>query len=410
MEKVILKSKGEESTEVLEVTKVRDAAYQKYLALSKKLLDACNSGSSLTGRIHERNKATRSRADCLSQLLDESVADQTQDPATATRSVVETLSLHDDWGVSKLEERLVVNQFRLFPERMKETWLANIARDYQSNVSPAIKRAAWVAISELHADSIRLDVLVTAAADAKTVVKDGARPHERMNRDLNEMISNIQKARRALRDAHLDINEVYLFHGTSSTSVRFICEHGFDERVANLNGLYGAGSYFASNSCKSHQYSNQYKDSPTWVMLVCRVVMGSPYCTSTQHNQQRRPPDNPATPGRPFDFIFAQHGVVVAASSSITSMWFSIAIRSTPNTLCNIQCKETCCQSVVCLNRVESVSLEIVTLWSLRARFYNNANNTVLSCLNYTCTRLQQQAVDAAAMPPSAGHLPPPTL
>jgi hypothetical protein len=27
-----------------------------------------------------------------------------------------------------------------------------------------------------------------------------------------------------------------------------ICANGFDERVANLNGLYGAGSYFAINS------------------------------------------------------------------------------------------------------------------------------------------------------------------
>jgi len=106
-----------------------------------------------------------------------------------------------------------------------------------------------------------------------------------------------------------DINEFYLFHGTSSKSARFICEHGFDERVANLNGLYGAGSYFAINSCKAHQYSLKYKDSSTLVMIVCRVVMGSPYCTSTTHTQKRRPPDNAATPGRPFDSIFAQHGI-----------------------------------------------------------------------------------------------------
>jgi hypothetical protein len=106
-----------------------------------------------------------------------------------------------------------------------------------------------------------------------------------------------------------DINEFYLFHGTSSKSAHFICEHGFDERVADLNGLYGAGSYFAINACKSHQYSLKYKDSSTFVMLVCRVVIGSPYCTSTAHNGQRRPPDNAATPGRPFDSIFAQHGI-----------------------------------------------------------------------------------------------------
>ena len=106
-----------------------------------------------------------------------------------------------------------------------------------------------------------------------------------------------------------DINEFYLFHGTSSKSAQIICEHGFDERVANLSGLYGAGSYFAINACKSWQYSNSSKDSSTLVMLVCRVVMGSPYCTSTSHSKERRPPDNAATPGRPFDSIFAQHGI-----------------------------------------------------------------------------------------------------
>jgi hypothetical protein len=117
-----------------------------------------------------------------------------------------------------------------------------------------------------------------------------------------------------------DINEFYLFHRTSSKSARFICEHGFDERVAALNDLYGAGSYFAVNSCKSHQYSDRYKDSPTWVMLVYRVVMGSPYSTSTLHNGQRRPPDNAATPGRPFDSIFAQHGIANGGQQHTTSM------------------------------------------------------------------------------------------
>jgi poly [ADP-ribose] polymerase 7/11/12/13 len=106
-----------------------------------------------------------------------------------------------------------------------------------------------------------------------------------------------------------DINEFYLFHGTSSKSAHFICEHGFDERVADLNDLCGAGSYFAINACKSHQYSLKYKDSSTFVMLICRVVIGSPYCTSTSHNGQRRPPDNSTTPGRPFDSIFAKHGI-----------------------------------------------------------------------------------------------------
>ena len=47
-------------------------------------------------------------------------------------------------------------------------------------------------------------------------------------------------------------------------------------------------------------------------MLVCRVTMGIPFCTSTQHKNARRAPDNPGTPGRPFDSIFAEGGVANA--------------------------------------------------------------------------------------------------
>ena len=36
------------------------------------------------------------------------------------------------------------------------------------------------------------------------------------------------------------------------------------------------------------------------------MILGIPYCTMTQHQQDRRAPDNPATPGRPYDSIFAE--------------------------------------------------------------------------------------------------------
>jgi hypothetical protein len=121
--------------------------------------------------------------------------------------------------------------------------------------------------------------------------------------------TNWQPAIPSKQEMSAVINEFYLFHGTSSTRARYICQHGFDERVAALSGLYGAGSYFAINSCKSHQYSSQNKDSSNFVMLVCRVVMGSPHCTSTSHQNERKPPDNAATPGRPFDSIFAKQGI-----------------------------------------------------------------------------------------------------
>lgn len=105
------------------------------------------------------------------------------------------------------------------------------------------------------------------------------------------------------------VNEFYLFHGTSSKRADIIVQYGFDERVSRLDGLYGAGNYFANAACKSHQYSRSVKDSQYLVMLVCRVTMGSPYCTKERHPNMRRPPDNLATPGRPFDSIFAEGGV-----------------------------------------------------------------------------------------------------
>eukprot|EP00802_Teleaulax_amphioxeia_P001877 Tamp_01879.p1 GENE.Tamp_01879~~Tamp_01879.p1 ORF type:complete len:1262 (+),score=324.47 Tamp_01879:258-3788(+) len=116
------------------------------------------------------------------------------------------------------------------------------------------------------------------------------------------------------KDLSADVNEFYLFHGTSSATAGIIAEHGFDERVANLGGLYGAGSYFAINACKSHQYRRSAPGSRAHVMLVCRVTMGIPFYTSTQHTHARRAPDNPATAGRPFDSIFAEGGIANGGS------------------------------------------------------------------------------------------------
>lgn len=44
-------------------------------------------------------------------------------------------------------------------------------------------------------------------------------------------------------------------------------------------------------------------------MLYCRVLMGEAFMTDRLHNDERRPPDNPSTPGQPYDSIFAEQGV-----------------------------------------------------------------------------------------------------
>ena len=113
-----------------------------------------------------------------------------------------------------------------------------------------------------------------------------------------------------------DMNEFYLFHCTSATKAGIIAEHGFDQRVSKLGGRYGAGNYFASNACKSHQYSEPSPGSGIRVMLVCRVVMGLPYCAASLHKNARRAPDNPETPGRPFDSVFAEAGVIANGDKS----------------------------------------------------------------------------------------------
>jgi hypothetical protein len=109
-----------------------------------------------------------------------------------------------------------------------------------------------------------------------------------------------------------EINELFLFHGTDTGETgRTIVKQGFDERVASLGGLYGAGSYFADCSCKSTQYTGS---ATSRTFLICRVLMGWPFCTNTLHNDPvrpersaRRPPQN--TTGSLYDSIFAQTGV-----------------------------------------------------------------------------------------------------
>jgi hypothetical protein len=104
-------------------------------------------------------------------------------------------------------------------------------------------------------------------------------------------------------------NELWLLHGTGQTTAMRIAEHGFDSRLANDNGLYGAGTYFADCSCKAHQYTakNSAANSEL-VMLACRVAMGWPLL-ARDGVRGRKPQDNPDTPGRAYDSVFAEAGV-----------------------------------------------------------------------------------------------------
>jgi hypothetical protein len=91
----------------------------------------------------------------------------------------------------------------------------------------------------------------------------------------------------------------FLFHGSSNTSIDSIVENGFDIRLSNPNGMFGAGIYFARNSSKANLYTGIFGGcncSPVQdcgvcrrYMLECRVLIGKPFY-STQANQSLRAP------------------------------------------------------------------------------------------------------------------------
>lgn len=91
----------------------------------------------------------------------------------------------------------------------------------------------------------------------------------------------------------LPCNERLLFHGTMKFGyAKAIAVEGFDNRIAR-QGLYGKGTYFASQTCKSAQYATKRGRAEKashrmpGTMLVARVALGDPYYTEGKYNESR---------------------------------------------------------------------------------------------------------------------------
>lgn len=121
-----------------------------------------------------------------------------------------------------------------------------------------------------------------------------------------------------INSLHLDSdrNERLLFHGSPAKGARqqetgmvlfpeedcspvfAIKKTGFDERLGNVKGMYGSGTYFADMASKADQYAGQYNPPGTpngtvgevATMFLSRVVLGCPYRTDQSLEQLRRPP------------------------------------------------------------------------------------------------------------------------
>ncbi len=85
----------------------------------------------------------------------------------------------------------------------------------------------------------------------------------------------------------VSLRETYLFHGTKPNLKQRIMDDGFEERVASLNGLYGAGAYFAEKSNKSDQYTTP-DDKGFHYMFIARVLLGAHVKDARAHENQTR--------------------------------------------------------------------------------------------------------------------------
>jgi serine/threonine protein kinase len=99
-------------------------------------------------------------------------------------------------------------------------------------------------------------------------------------------------------------NEVFLFHGSTFENVPVIVQQGFDERVSNLKGFFGAALYFAENSSKAAEFSPLGKrrgakgkssaasTTSGSVMILARVALGRTHEQPPRQllRQERRPP------------------------------------------------------------------------------------------------------------------------
>ncbi|CAD7965059.1 unnamed protein product [Amoebophrya sp. A120] len=73
-----------------------------------------------------------------------------------------------------------------------------------------------------------------------------------------------------------NVNEFYLFHGTTPEAAELITDTEFHLKKAGTNAgsLYGKGLYFAESSTKADEYTTETRDEELRPLILCRVVLG----------------------------------------------------------------------------------------------------------------------------------------
>jgi len=120
---------------------------------------------------------------------------------------------------------------------------------------------------------------------------------------------SMKKKELEAKNESIGANEKFAFHGSRANAYDVILKDGFDHRVANMSGAYGAGVYFAHNSATSSGYvaSTAFGKRK---MLYCRVLAGD---IGPGKNGLRRPPEKKSFFGKTtlYDSVGSNNGVYV---------------------------------------------------------------------------------------------------
>jgi len=147
-----------------------------------------------------------------------------------------------------------------------ESWAQYVAR------REAVRREIDADITDFH----RYDVDTLARGDP---LEDGGESAESIALALAEDFASPLMA---------EVNEVFLFHGTSAAAAEKIKTHDFRVNLAGSNAgtLYGRGIYFSENSTKSDEYASPLSNGVRH-LLLCRVTLGRVFYSDVKDTDPR---------------------------------------------------------------------------------------------------------------------------
>jgi len=147
--------------------------------------------------------------------------------------------------------------------------------------------AHYVARREAVRREIDSDITDYQRYDVDTLAKSSGDP------ELDSQGENAESIALALAEDFAsplmaEVNEVFLFHGTSASAAEKIKTHDFRINLAGCNAgtLYGRGIYFAENGTKSDEYTTP-DSSGIRHLLLCRVALGRIFYTDLKDTDPR---------------------------------------------------------------------------------------------------------------------------